>query len=287
MMYCLQRTAVCVPANGAQASANVSGKYGYPSNIGNGYVTRDGVSGVNLVLGFEIFGYTDKKTLCLKVQGVSYRAPGTQHNLLNRVTFSLPENRFSTDALCAPQLRFGIWMQWQWEDNFITGKSVLGGLAKPTEGSIFIEKFGLAGQSNQSPEILSAAKVGIVFQFPERDNYVLKLSKTSVGQVHQMIKLPTKYQQSSSIRTRPCKMPSFLGIFDPLIGFSRAIDLIDCAATDVGISVRILTLNCIIVDGASDTGDGRTKKDDGVKVVVRASMYLHCSFPKRNWSSLL
>lgn len=92
---------------------------------------------------------------CLQVQGVSYRAPGTQHNLLNQVTFSLPEK-----SLGLVYGRSG--------SGKTTLLQVLGGLAKPTEGSIYIQKTGLDGQLNQSPETLSASKVGIVFQFPER-----------------------------------------------------------------------------------------------------------------------
>lgn len=92
---------------------------------------------------------------CLQVHGVSYRAPGTQHNLLNQVTFSLPEK-----SLGLVYGRSG--------SGKTTLLQVLGGLAKPTEGSIYIQKTGLDGQLNQSPETLSASKVGIVFQFPER-----------------------------------------------------------------------------------------------------------------------
>lgn len=92
---------------------------------------------------------------CLQVQGVSYRAPGTQHNLLNQVTFSLPEK-----SLGLVYGRSG--------SGKTTLLQVLGGLAKPTEGSIYIQKIALDGEPNQSRETLLATKVGIVFQFPER-----------------------------------------------------------------------------------------------------------------------
>ncbi|XP_057866295.1 ABC transporter I family member 11, chloroplastic isoform X1 [Cryptomeria japonica] len=92
---------------------------------------------------------------CLEVQGVSYRVPGTQHNLLNRVSFSLPEKSLG--------LIYG-----RSGSGKTTLLQVLSGLAKPTAGSICLKKKRLDGQSNESEEILSASKVGLVFQFPER-----------------------------------------------------------------------------------------------------------------------
>lgn len=45
---------------------------------------------------------------------------------------------------------------------------LLAGMSKPTSGSIYIQKYGNDGNPVQSPEPLSAGRVGIVFQFPER-----------------------------------------------------------------------------------------------------------------------
>ncbi|KAK7814802.1 abc transporter i family member 11 [Quercus suber] len=66
---------------------------------------------------------------CFEVRDVSYRPPGTETSLL---------------------------------------KSLLAGLSKPTSGSIHIQRYGNDGNPNQSPELLTPERVGIVFQFPER-----------------------------------------------------------------------------------------------------------------------
>ncbi|KAH9326295.1 hypothetical protein KI387_006473, partial [Taxus chinensis] len=89
------------------------------------------------------------------VQGVSYRVPGTQDNLLNQVTFSLPEKSLG--------LIYG-----RSGSGKTTLLQVLSGLVEPTEGSIYLKRKGLDRQLNDSREIFSATKVGLVFQFPER-----------------------------------------------------------------------------------------------------------------------
>ncbi|GAV64254.1 ABC_tran domain-containing protein [Cephalotus follicularis] len=92
---------------------------------------------------------------CLEVKDVSYRPPGTQVNLLNRVSFSLPERSFG--------LIFG-----QSGSGKTTLLQLLAGLNKPTSGSINIQRYGNDGKPNQPPQLLPPERVGIVFQFPER-----------------------------------------------------------------------------------------------------------------------
>ncbi|XVE84181.1 hypothetical protein DITRI_Ditri16bG0149300 [Diplodiscus trichospermus] len=92
---------------------------------------------------------------CLEVKDVYYRPPGTEINLLNGVSFSLPEKSFG--------LIFG-----QSGSGKTTLLQLLAGLSKPTSGSIYIQRYSNEGQSNQSPKPLVPEKVGIVFQFPER-----------------------------------------------------------------------------------------------------------------------
>ncbi|XP_077226939.1 non-intrinsic ABC protein 14 [Tasmannia lanceolata] len=90
-----------------------------------------------------------------EVRGVNYRSPGTQHNLLNEVSFSLPEKSFG--------LIFG-----RSGSGKTTLLQLLAGLSIPTSGSIYVQKLGNDGNPNKPPEKLSPEKVGIVFQFPER-----------------------------------------------------------------------------------------------------------------------
>ncbi|KAM0935915.1 putative ABC transporter, AAA+ ATPase domain, P-loop containing nucleoside triphosphate hydrolase [Dioscorea sansibarensis] len=92
---------------------------------------------------------------CIEVKRVSYRPPGTQHNLLNDVSFSLPEKSFG--------LIFG-----RSGSGKTTLLQLLAGLSKPTSGSIYVQRYGTDGNSNSSRESLSSERVGIVFQFPER-----------------------------------------------------------------------------------------------------------------------
>ncbi|KAJ9178835.1 hypothetical protein P3X46_010684 [Hevea brasiliensis] len=92
---------------------------------------------------------------CVEVRGVSYRPPGTQLNLLNEVSFSLPEKSFG--------LIFG-----QSGSGKTTLLQLLAGLSEPTSGSIGIQRYGNDGNPCHSPEPLPPEKVGIVFQFPER-----------------------------------------------------------------------------------------------------------------------
>jgi len=52
--------------------------------------------------------------------------------------------------------------------HFLSISQLLAGLSKPTSGSIHIQRYGNDGNPNQSPELLTPERVGIVFQFPER-----------------------------------------------------------------------------------------------------------------------
>ncbi|XWS43991.1 hypothetical protein CRYUN_Cryun15aG0006500 [Craigia yunnanensis] len=92
---------------------------------------------------------------CLEVKDVYYRPSGTQINLLNGVSFSLPEKSFG--------LIFG-----QSGSGKTTLLQLLAGLSKPTSGSIYIQRYTKEGKPNQSPKSLVPERVGIVFQFPER-----------------------------------------------------------------------------------------------------------------------
>ncbi|KAH1047911.1 hypothetical protein J1N35_038695 [Gossypium stocksii] len=92
---------------------------------------------------------------CLEVKDVHYRPPGTQINLLNGVSFSLPEKSFG--------LIFG-----QSGSGKTTLLQLLAGLSKPTSGSIFIQRYTDDGKPTQSSKSLVPERVGIVFQFPER-----------------------------------------------------------------------------------------------------------------------
>ncbi|XVF16169.1 hypothetical protein REPUB_Repub10bG0008400 [Reevesia pubescens] len=92
---------------------------------------------------------------CLEVNDVYYRPQGTQINLLNGVSFSLPEKSFG--------LIFG-----QSGSGKTTLLQLLAGLSKPTSGSIYIQRYAKEGKPNQSPKPLVQERVGIVFQFPER-----------------------------------------------------------------------------------------------------------------------
>ncbi|XP_073013514.1 ABC transporter I family member 11, chloroplastic isoform X2 [Typha latifolia] len=90
-----------------------------------------------------------------KVRKVGYRPPGTQNNLLNEVSLSLPEKKFG--------LIFG-----RSGSGKTTLLQLLAGLAEPTSGTICVQKYGFDRHPTQPPEILSRERVGIVFQFPER-----------------------------------------------------------------------------------------------------------------------
>ncbi|XP_042385388.1 ABC transporter I family member 11, chloroplastic-like isoform X1 [Zingiber officinale] len=92
---------------------------------------------------------------CLEVRRVNYRPPGTQQNLLDEVSFSLPEKSFG--------LIFG-----RSGSGKTTLLHLLAGLSKPTSGSITIQRYGNDGNPSQSSEPLAPESVGMVFQFPER-----------------------------------------------------------------------------------------------------------------------
>ncbi|XP_073019102.1 ABC transporter I family member 11, chloroplastic isoform X2 [Primulina eburnea] len=92
---------------------------------------------------------------CFEIKDVSYRPPGTKIDLLNRISFSLPEKSFG--------LIFG-----QSGSGKTTLLQLIAGLSKPTSGSIYVQRYGDDGHPNHSPEMLHSGRVGIVFQFPER-----------------------------------------------------------------------------------------------------------------------
>ncbi|KAK1294760.1 hypothetical protein QJS10_CPA16g00952 [Acorus calamus] len=92
---------------------------------------------------------------CFEVRGVSYRPPGTQNNILNEVSLSLPEKSFG--------LIYG-----RSGSGKTTLLQLIAGLSAPTSGSICIQRYGSDNRPSHPSEILSPEKVGIVFQFPER-----------------------------------------------------------------------------------------------------------------------
>ncbi|XP_057544429.1 ABC transporter I family member 11, chloroplastic isoform X2 [Amaranthus tricolor] len=92
---------------------------------------------------------------CFEVKDLCYRAPGTQINILNNVSFCLPQKSFG--------LIFG-----RSGSGKTTLLQLLAGLSKPTSGSILLQGYGEDGRSNQPSELLPPERVGIVFQFPER-----------------------------------------------------------------------------------------------------------------------
>lgn len=92
---------------------------------------------------------------CLEVKKLRFRPPGTQLDLLNDVSLSLPVKSFG--------LVFG-----RSGSGKTTLLQILAGLSAPTSGSICIQHYGSDGNPKQSPEILLHERVGIVFQFPER-----------------------------------------------------------------------------------------------------------------------
>ncbi|CAM0153066.1 unnamed protein product [Urochloa decumbens] len=91
----------------------------------------------------------------LEVRKVTYRPPGTEHNLLNEINLSLREKSFG--------LIFG-----RSGSGKTTLLQLLAGLSEPTSGSICIQKYDDSGNPIGSSEMLTSQRVGIVFQFPER-----------------------------------------------------------------------------------------------------------------------
>ncbi|XP_052195443.1 ABC transporter I family member 11, chloroplastic isoform X2 [Diospyros lotus] len=103
----------------------------------------------------EVVGQSKSPAVVPASKDVSYRPPGTQENLLNGVSISLPENSLG--------LIFG-----RSGSGKTTLLQLIAGLSKPTSGSIYVQRYGNDGKPNQSPEQLTPERVGIVFQFPER-----------------------------------------------------------------------------------------------------------------------
>ncbi|KAG0456607.1 hypothetical protein HPP92_024395 [Vanilla planifolia] len=94
------------------------------------------------------------KFSCIEMKRVYYRPPGTQNNLLNDVSLSLPVKSFG--------LVFG-----RSGSGKTTLLQILAGLSTPTSGSICIQQYADDGTPTSSPEPLLPERVGIVFQFPE------------------------------------------------------------------------------------------------------------------------
>ncbi|KAF5755462.1 putative ABC transporter, AAA+ ATPase domain, P-loop containing nucleoside triphosphate hydrolase [Helianthus annuus] len=90
-----------------------------------------------------------------EARDIKYRPPGTQINLLNDVSFTLPEKSFG--------LIFG-----RSGSGKTTLLQLIAGLTKPTSGSIYVQRYSDDGSPTQPPVPLSSERVGIVFQFPER-----------------------------------------------------------------------------------------------------------------------
>ncbi|XWS40569.1 hypothetical protein CRYUN_Cryun17cG0006800 [Craigia yunnanensis] len=121
---------------------------------------------------------------CLEVKDVHYRPPGTQINLLNGVSFSLPEKSFGLiigqsgsgkttllqvyhTCLCVLIIFLCHYIP-RMSSFFSFSFQLLAGLSKPTSGSIYIQRYTNEFKPNQSPKSLVPERVGIVFQFPER-----------------------------------------------------------------------------------------------------------------------
>ncbi|XP_074289159.1 ABC transporter I family member 11, chloroplastic-like [Silene latifolia] len=92
---------------------------------------------------------------CFEVRNLSYKPPGTQINLLDDISFCLPQKSFG--------LIFG-----RSGSGKTTLLQLLAGLNKPTSGTILVQKYGEDGHPDQPAQLLPPEKVGIVFQFPER-----------------------------------------------------------------------------------------------------------------------
>ncbi|CAM6098523.1 unnamed protein product [Calypogeia fissa] len=91
----------------------------------------------------------------LRVEGICFRPPGTEFNLLDKVSMSLPAK--SLGLVYGPS-----------GSGKTTLLQVLGGLVTPTEGSIYLGKDGTDVIKSPSGPLSLSSRVGIVFQFPER-----------------------------------------------------------------------------------------------------------------------
>ncbi|CAL1391398.1 unnamed protein product [Linum trigynum] len=127
---------------------------------------------------------------CFEVSNVRYRPPGTELDLLNDVSFSLPEKSFG--------LIFG-----QSGSGKTTLLQLLAGLNKPTSGTIGIQRYKSDGSRNSdSPKPLPPERVGIVFQFPER--YFVAdtiLEEVTFGWPRQKSSLQVREQLVSQLQT--------------------------------------------------------------------------------------
>ncbi|KAG5221977.1 ABC transporter family member [Salix suchowensis] len=90
---------------------------------------------------------------CFEVKDVSYRPPGTELNLLNKVTFSLPERSFG--------LIFG-----QSGSGKTTLLQLLSGISKPTSGSICVQRYGNDGIQTNCLNSYHLKKLVLSFNFP-------------------------------------------------------------------------------------------------------------------------
>ena len=146
-----------------------------------------------------------------QVRQVTYRPPGTEHNLLNEISLSLREKRLAhfpwnsyisgsfyipNNSICAvlvwyldgvgverppfyrctlkcsvTLLNFLIFCLSAWSNILVS--QLLAGLSEPTSGSICIQKYDDSGNPIGMSEMLTSQRVGIVFQFPERFELLL------------------------------------------------------------------------------------------------------------------
>ena len=146
-----------------------------------------------------------------QVRKVTYRPPGTEHNLLNEINLSLREKRLAhfpwnsyisgsfyipNNSICAvlvwyldgvgverppfyrctlkcsvTLLNFLIFCLSAWSNILVS--QLLAGLSEPTSGSICIQKYDDSGNPIGMSEMLTSQRVGIVFQFPERFELLL------------------------------------------------------------------------------------------------------------------
>ncbi|KAF4397517.1 hypothetical protein G4B88_027257 [Cannabis sativa] len=142
---------------------------------------------------------------CFEVKGVSYQPPGTQHSLLNEVSFSLPEKSFG--------LIFG-----RSGSGKTTLLQLLAGLSKPTSGSICIQRYGNDGHPSQPPEPLPSERVGIVFQFPERYFVADNVGLNGILLDKDPQSLSGGYKRRLALAIQLVQIPDLLILDEPLAG---------------------------------------------------------------------